>query len=73
MAWPLMIEQVFRPRRQLLITFVEISTVVAEGAWASRPITNGPDGSAPYIAVCASPCLPLSAFTLDLRKKLVLR
>jgi hypothetical protein len=53
-------EQVLGPRWQLLVSLIEITTVVAEGAWASWSIADSPDGGAPDVAVCASPGLSLS-------------
>jgi hypothetical protein len=56
----LVVEEVFRPRREFLVPLVQVAAVVAEGAWPSWAITNSPHSCAPYIAVCASPCLSLA-------------
>lgn len=53
-------EEVLGPWRELLVTFVKVAAVVAECAWAPWSVANSPDGRAPDVAVCASPCLSLS-------------
>lgn len=63
MMGPFMIEQIFGPRRQLLVSLVQVSAVVTETSRASRAIAYSPDSRTPDIAMCTSPCVSFARFT----------
>jgi hypothetical protein len=64
-TWSLVIEDIFGPRRQLLVSLVQVPAVVAESSWASRTIADSPYGSSPHVAVCTSPRLSLAGLELE--------
>ena len=53
-------EEVLRPRWQLFVSLIEVTTIVAEGARATRAITDSPNSSAPDVAVGAAPSMPFA-------------
>jgi len=61
MVWSVVVEEILRPRRQLLVAFVEVPAIVAKRARASRSVADSPYCGAPYVAVCAPPGLSLAA------------
>lgn len=44
---PFMIKEVFRPRWQLLVTFVKVPAVVAQGTRSFGSVADSPNGSPP--------------------------
>lgn len=59
MVWTIVIEQILRPWRELFVSLVKVTTIVAERPRPTWSVSNGPDCSSPYPAVCTPPGLSL--------------